>query len=136
MRFMVTVKSVENAFGPPPPALFAAIAALGQEAAQAGVLVETGGLLPTSEGAVVRVGGGGGGGGDGGSDGGSEMVVLDGPFSETKEVIGGYAVYELASKAEAIAWTKRFMAVHQLHWPQWRGESEIRQIMTFPAPRA
>ncbi len=122
MRFMVTIKSVENKFGPPPAALYQAIAEMGQEAAKAGVLVETGGLLPSSQGAVVRLSGG-------------KMTVTDGPFSESKELVGGYAVYELSSKEEAIEWTKRFMAIHDEHWPEWEGETEIRQIMTFAPPQ-
>jgi hypothetical protein len=47
---------------------------------------------------------------------------------ETKEVIGGYAVYELPSKKEAIEQTERFMQLHKQHWPGWEGETEIRQI--------
>jgi hypothetical protein len=93
-----------------------AIAKLGQEATQARALVETGGLLPSAAGARIRV-----------SDG--RVTVTDGPFTEAKEVIGGYAVYEVSSKREAIEWTTRFMDLHQKHWPGWRGEAEIRQVM-------
>jgi len=114
MRFMIVVKSAENA-GPPPNALMTAIAKLGEEAMQAGVMVETGGLLPSAVGARVRLSSG-------------KLSVTDGPFTETKELIGGYAVYDLKSKQEAIDWTSRFMGLHKEHWPGWEGEAEIRQM--------
>src|SRR6476619_4713622 len=81
MRFMIMVKSAESA-SPPPMALMAAIAKLGEEATRAGVMVETGGLLPSAMGARVRLSAG-------------KLVVTDGPFAETKELIGGYAVYDV-----------------------------------------
>lgn len=114
MRFMVTVKGPEDA-GPPPQALMAGIAKLGEEAAKTGVMVEMGGLLPSAMGTRVRVDGG-------------KVVIIDGPFAEMKEVVGGYAVYQLKSKHEAIEWTRRFMELHREHWPGWEGEAEIRQI--------
>jgi hypothetical protein len=119
MRFMIMVKSAENV-GPPPPALMAAIAKLGEEAMRAGVMVETGGLLPSAMGARVRLSKG-------------NLTVTDGPFIESKELIGGYAVYQLKSKKEAIEWTSRFMQQHNEHWPGWEGEAEIRQIFDAPA---
>src|SRR5262245_50681683 len=120
MRFMVMVKSAENA-GPPPMALMDGIMKLGEEAARAGVMVETGGLLPSAMGARVRLSAG-------------KLIVTDGPFAETKEVVGGYAVYDLKSKQEAIEWTSRFMQLHKDHWPGWEGESEIRQIFVASQP--
>ena len=114
MRFMIVVKTAETS-EPPPMALMDAIAKLGEEGAKAGVLVETGGLLPSPMGARVRLSKG-------------NLTVTDGPFTEAKEVIGGYAVYNVKSKEEAIAWTSRFMQLHKDHWPSWEGESEIRQI--------
>ena len=114
MRFMIMVKSTENA-GPPPEPLMAAIAKLGEEAMRAGVMVETGGLLPSSMGARVRLSAG-------------KLIVTDGPFAESKELIGGYAVYDVKSKKEAIEWASRFMQLHKEHWPRWEGESEIRQM--------
>ena len=113
MRFMIMVKSPEGAV--PPPALMDAIAKLGAAAAEKGVMVETGGLMPSASGARVRLAGG-------------QLSVIDGPFTEAKEVVGGYAVYDLGSKAEAIEWTVRFMTLHQKHWPGWQGEAEVRQI--------
>jgi hypothetical protein len=120
MRFMIMVKSAENA-GPPPRALMAAIATLGEEATRAGAMVETGGLLPSAMGARVRLSAG-------------KLMVTDGPFAESKELIGGYAVYNVKSKKEAIEWTNRFLQLHKEHWPGWEGECEIRQIFDASAP--
>lgn len=114
MRFLALIKSAESTT-PPPPELMAALGTFGQEAAEAGVLVESGGLAPTAVSARVRV-----------ADG--DVDVLDGPFAETKEVIGGYAIYEVASREEALDWTRQFMELHRRHWPEWQGESEVRQM--------
>jgi len=119
MRFLIMVKGKENV-GPPPNALMGAIARLGEEATKAGVLIETGGLLPSAQGARVRLSAG-------------NLAVTDGPFAEVKELIGGYAVYELQSKQEAIGWASRFMQLHQEHWPRWEGEAEIRQVLEAPS---
>ena len=118
MRFLTMVKSAENS-GPPPKKLMDAIAELGEEATRAGVLIETGGLLPSAMGARVRSSGG-------------KLTVTDGPFTEAKEVVGGYAIYEVKSKEEAVEFTLRFMRLHTEHWPGWEGESEIRQIFGAP----
>jgi hypothetical protein len=120
MRFMTIVKSAENA-GPPPQALMDAIAKLGEEAARAGTLVEMGGLFPTAMGARVRLSRG-------------QLNVTDGPFTEAKEVVGGYAVHEVKSKQEAIDAAVRFMELHKKHWPGWEGETEVRQIFEAPVP--
>jgi hypothetical protein len=114
MRFMTMVKSTERS-GPPPQALMDAMAKLGEESAKAGVLLEMGGLAPTAAGARVRVSRG-------------KLTVIDGPFTEAKEVVGGFAVLEVSSKEEAIEETRRFMQLHQEYWPGWEGETEVRQI--------
>jgi hypothetical protein len=118
MRFMTLVKSAETS-APPPQPLMDAIGKLGAEAAGKGVMVEMGGLLPTAMGARVRLAGG-------------RLTVTDGPFTEAKEVIGGYAVYAVKSKDEALEWTRRFMALHQEHWKGWEGEVELRQMYDPP----
>ena len=111
MRFMTLVKSPEGQ--QPPPALYQAIAELAKQAGKK--LVWTGGLTNTKDGALVRLQNG-------------KIRVTDGPFSEAKEVIGGFAVYEVDSKQEAVEWCRRFVEVHQKHWPQWNGEVELRQL--------
>ncbi|MEX2282554.1 MAG: YciI family protein [Gemmatimonadota bacterium] len=114
MKYMVVVKASENQ-GMPPQELFAAIDQLGVDATKAGVQVDTGGLLPSAMGARVRI-----------AD--RKLIITDGPFTETKELIGGFAIYNVASKQEALEWTKRFMDLHLKHWPEWEGEAEIRQM--------
>ena len=120
MKFLTMVKSAENA-GPPPAELMTAMGRLIEDAAKAGVLVETGGLLPSAMGARVRLSGG-------------KVTVMDGPFTEAKEVIGGYAIFNVKSKQEAIEWVKRFIELHKEHWKGWEGESEIRQLMEYRPP--
>jgi hypothetical protein len=114
MRFMTTVFARENQ-GMPPKALMDAIGQLGQEAAQAGVLVQMGGLLPSAMGGRIRQSGGG-------------LTVTDGPFAEAKEIIGGFAIYDLPGRAEAMAWATRFMELHVKHWKEWEGECEVRAM--------
>ena len=116
MKFMTLVKtSSKSKASPQPPAeLFGAIMKLGMEAGPA--LVQQGGLMDIEKGASVRLAN-------------DEIVVVDGPFSESKEWVGGYAVYDVASKAEAIEWAVRFLELHKQFWPGWEGDVEIRQIM-------
>ena len=114
MKFMTMVFSEEDQ-GPPPSSLTGAIMQLGVEATQAGVLVEQGGLMRTNAGARVRVRQG-------------KLSFTDGPFTESKEVVGGYAVYKVGSKEEVLEWARRFMQIHIDHWPGWEGVSEVRQI--------
>src|SRR5580700_11077450 len=121
MRFMMIVKSVENS-GPPPKELMDAISKIAEEATKAGEMIESGGLASTATGSRVRL-----------SEG--KLTVTDGPFTETKEVFGGYAVFELKSKKEAIEGAMRFMELHKQHWPGWEGVTEIRQL-TFLNGRA
>ena len=121
MRFMMIVKSAERS-GPPPKQLMDAIAKLAEEATKAGEMIESGGLASSATGARVRLSGG-------------KVAVTDGPFTEAKEVFGGYAVFELKSRKEAIERAVQFMELHKQHWPEWEGETEIRQ-QTFLNNRA
>lgn len=121
MRFLNIIKSVEGKSGPPPAALMQAIAALGAEAAQAGLLVDTGGLGPTSAGALIRVSGG-------------KMTVADGPFAQGEEVAGGYAIFEAPSKDDAVKLARQFMDLHVQYWPEWEGSAEVRPL--FGPPKA
>jgi len=116
MRFMMLVKSAENS-GPPPKELMDAIAKLGEEASKDGSMIETGGLAPAAMSTRVRLAQG-------------KINALDGPFAETRELVGGYAIFEFNSKQEAIESTLQFMELHKKHWPGWEGETEIRQIFT------
>jgi hypothetical protein len=114
MRFMMLVKSAENS-GPPPRELMDAMGKLAEEALKAGAMLESGGLAPTAMSTRVRLSRG-------------KLTTTDGPFAESKEVIGGFAVFELKSKTEAIESALRFMELHKQYWPGWEGETEVRQI--------
>lgn len=117
MRFLTLVQGSAGA-GKPPKALMDAVAKLGEEETRRGRLIETGGLYA---GTRVRLAGG-------------KVTVTDGPFTETKEVVGGYALFEVPSKQEMIDATVRFMELHRKHWPGWEGETEIREMAPMPAP--
>jgi hypothetical protein len=114
MRFIAVIKGPENGVQPT-PGLIDAMNQFFEEKTKAGVFVEGNGLRPTSEGARVKIKG-------------RDVRVIDGPFTETKEVIGGYLVIEVASNDEAIAFAKQFMDLHVEHLPGWDGECEVRQF--------
>jgi hypothetical protein len=114
MRYMMLVRHAEKQ-GPPPKELMEAINRLAEEATKAGTMIGSGGLGPTAQGARVRL-----------FDG--KVSVMDGPFTEAKEVIGGYAQFEFKTREEAIESAVRFMELHKKHWPGWEGETEVRQL--------
>ncbi len=114
MRFMTLVKSAESS-SPPPQALMDAIARESEAAAKDGSLVASGGLAPTAMSTRVRLSKG-------------KVTVTDGPFTEAREVIGGYAVLEAKSKQEAVDGAVWLMNLHKELWPGWEGEVEVRQI--------
>ena len=109
MRYMMMVTTDENfrASGPPPKALMDAIDQLGRTAGNK--IVAMGGLQPSSKGAKVSVRGG-------------KLIVTDGPFTEAKEVIGGFTIMNLASREEAIELCRRFRKI------VGDGESIIQQV--------
>jgi hypothetical protein len=93
----------------PSPEMYATMGEFIAEATKAGVVVATGGIAPFEEATKVRY-----------ADG--EFTVIDGPYTEAKELVGGWALMEVRDKAEAIEWTKRFLAA------AGGGESTIRQV--------
>ena len=99
----------------PPPALMEAMGKFVQKSLQDGTLVDTGGLLPSKDGARVRLARG-------------RITVTDGPFTEAKEVIGGWAILAASSKAEAVRIATEFMELHRQHWPEFEGECEVRPM--------
>ncbi|MES1198870.1 MAG: YciI family protein [Pseudomonadota bacterium] len=129
MKFMTIVRSKETSSEPklPPQALMEAIGKLAEEATIAGVFLGTGGLLPSAiNSARVRLTKG-------------KLSVTDGPFTETKELVGGYAMFQVNTKDDVMYWTTRFMELHREHWPEWEGETEVRQMWEeppCPAPNA
>src|SRR4051794_17284571 len=116
MKYLMFIKHAETASPTQPPK--ALMDAMGEFVARmfaSGVLKETGGLEPTSKAYRIRSSGG-------------KLHVIDGPFAETKEVIGGFALVETKSKEEADAVAREFMELHRVHWPQFECESEVRRI--------
>lgn len=97
MRFMVIIKGDANSEAGilPSPEFMAAVSRYNEELQKAGILVDLAGLKPTSAGAQLRYRAG-------------QLKVVDGPFTEAKEVIAGYWILQVKSKAEAIEWVKRF----------------------------
>ena len=115
MRFMMMVKHAENQ-GPPPPGFMEVMAKLGEDAVKAGTMVLSGGLAATAASTRVRLSKG-------------QIRAIDGPFTEAKEVVGGFAILEFHSKKEALESAKHFMELHKIHWPGWEGETEVRQVL-------
>ena len=113
MRVMYLVKSDHR--GPPTPELLAAMQKLTDREIKAGRLIDTGGLMPVAMGAQVRV-----------ADG--RLSVIDGPFVEAKEMVGGFAIFELPGKEEAVAVAVEFMQIHKDFMPDWEGTCEMRQV--------
>ena len=116
MRFLSMVRVSENSGMEVSEQLMTDMGKLMDEMTKAGVLISTAGLRPTSEGVRVKLSGG-------------KTTVTDGPFTETKEVVGGYAILEAKSKEEAIELTKRFLKVHG---DEWVVECEVRQLEGGP----
>ncbi len=116
MRFMYIVTSPLPMKGST-PALMEAIGKISEREIKAGRMIDNGGLMPLQTGARVRV-----------ADG--KLSVIDGPFVEAKEVIGGYAIFELRDKEEAVAMAREFMQLHLDHMPGWQGTCELRAFVT------
>ncbi|MFH5230917.1 YciI family protein [Antrihabitans spumae] len=115
MRYISWVHSAGD-FGPPPQALMDAIAEAGARDAAKGILLDSGGIgTLDGGGANVTLTGG-------------SVRVLDGPYSEAKELVGGYAIQKLNSREEAVASAKWLLELHKELWPEWEGEIEVRQL--------
>ena len=119
MQFLMLIKIANNADyeagKPPPPELEAAMGQLMGEWSKASAMVSAAGLRPTSQAARVRLTAG-------------EVRVSDGPFTEAKEVVGGYSVLDVRSHEEAVEGARRMMQIHLDHWPGWEGSCEVRRI--------
>lgn len=117
MRFLSMIRINENSGLRPSEKLLDDMGKLMGEMTRAGVLLDTAGLAPSSDGVRVRLAHG-------------KLSVTDGPFIEAKEVIGGFALFEAKSKEEAVALTRRFLEVHG---EEWNIECEVRQLMDHDA---
>ena len=117
MLYMMVYKVDENSVaGGPHPQIMAAMGVFTEELVKAGVLIGTGGLQPSVGGARLRLSS-------------EKMTVTDGPFTETKELIGGYAIVDVQSKEEALELGRRFLKLHgDILGPSYVGEAEIRPM--------
>ena len=124
MRYMVMVKGNTDyeAGQPPSPALLEAIGKLAEKEMRNGRMVQMGGLMPSSHGALVRAAKG-------------KVRVVDGPFAEAKELVGGYAIFEVKSRAEILEMAREFMQTHiDVLGPGFEGECEVRELAPDGAP--
>ncbi len=116
MRYLTFIRHSESfRESGPPAALMEAMGKFVQKSLKDGTLVDTGGLLPSKEGFKLRLSKG-------------KLTVTDGPFTESKEVIGGWAILNCASREEALRIAREFMELHHKHWPEFEGESEVRPM--------
>ena len=83
-----------------------------------GILKDTGGLVAASKSTRIQSKGG-------------KVTVKDGPFTESNEVVGGYALVETKTREEALELAREFMELHRIHWPQFECVSEVRQVEEF-----
>lgn len=118
MRYMLLIKPNMEKFpeGGPGEDLMTEMGKLLDEMTKAGVLLDTAGLAPVEPGGVVRTSGG-------------KLTVLDGPFTEAREVVGGYLLVQVKSHAEAVEWASRFLRVHG---PEWEIDIEVRGVQEPP----
>jgi hypothetical protein len=114
MRYITLYKPGVETTTPPPQDVQVKMGQLIQELAQSGELIATDGLQHSSKGAKVRLTNG-------------KFTVTDGPFAETKELIAGYAIFEVASRERIMELTRRFLSI------MGQGESEVRLMPDQPA---
>jgi hypothetical protein len=118
MQFMlITHANKDSEAGvPPSPELIAAIGKMAEEGYKSGKIVATGGLLPSKAGVRMKLSGG-------------KITATDGPFTESKELIGGFAIANLASREEALEMCRNFMNVHaQVLGPGYEMSCEVRPM--------
>ncbi|HEV2286429.1 MAG TPA: YciI family protein [Steroidobacteraceae bacterium] len=118
MKYMTFIRHSESyREAGPPKALMEAMDAFVQRLIREGAFVDGGGFKPSREGVRMHLAKG-------------KLTVLDGPFTETKEVIGGYAILEAATRADALRIATEFMELHRRHWPEFEGEAEVRPMLS------
>jgi hypothetical protein len=114
MRYMMFIKHTEDYRQADVPAsLYEEMGKFIEQTTKSGNFISGGGLQPSSAGFKVKLTGG-------------KILVTDGPFVESKEIVGGYAIMEAKSREEALDLARRFMELHRQHWPAFEGESEVR----------
>jgi len=117
MRFLCVYKPSKPEGGPPSEKEMAEMGKYVEESFKSGVLLAAEGCMASALGARVRQAGG-------------KVTITDGPFTESKELIGGFAIIQAASKQEAIEITKKFLSI------AGDGETEVRQLHEVPASAA
>jgi hypothetical protein len=116
MRYMMFIKHAKDYQNANVPAsLYEEMGKFIDEATKSGNFVAGAGLQPTSAGTRVKLKSG-------------KITVTDGPFVESKEIVGGYALIDAKSREEALALARRFMELHLKHWPTFEGECEMRPL--------
>jgi hypothetical protein len=121
MKFMMFVKHPQDYdMSEVPPALFGPMGEFVEESMKSGAIIDGAGLQPLAKGTRLRIAG-------------NKIKVTDGPFAEAKEVVGGYALCVAKTHEEAIALATRFMELHRIHWPDFKGECEVRPLEEMPA---
>ncbi len=116
MKYLAFVRHPESfRNSPPPPGFMEMMGKFVEERRQDGSLVDTGGLLASKDGFRIRVSGG-------------TLNVTDGPFSESKEIIGGWAILQGNTKEDVMRVSTAFMELHRKYWPGFEGESEVRPM--------
>ena len=115
MRYLLFIKMAEDHPMPPPLALMEAMESYMKESFANGTLLDTGGLYPESQSLQLQVRKG-------------KVTVTDGPFSEAKEVVGGFGIFTVETEEAARAEAQRMVDVHTENWPEWEGSVELRRI--------
>lgn len=116
MRYMMFIKHTEDYRNEDvPPSLYEDMGKFIEETSKSGNFISGAGLQPTSAATRVRLSGG-------------KITVTDGPFVESKEIVGGYAIMDAKSRDQALALARRFMEIHLKHWPAFEGECEMRPL--------
>ena len=124
MRYMMFIKHTEDYRNADVPAsLYEEMGKFIEETTKSGNFVAGAGLQPSFAGARVRLKSG-------------KITVVEGPFVETKEIVGGYAIMDAKSREEALALARRFMELHLKHWPTFEGECEVRPFEAEAQPAA
>jgi hypothetical protein len=118
MRYMMLIKHTDDYRGKTiPPGLMKAMDEFVGDNMKKGRFIDGAGLKSSHKGKKVQL-----------HDG--QLRVVDGPFTESKELVGGYAIVEVESDEEALELAKQFMELHRIHWPEFEGESELRPFET------
>ena len=116
MRYMMFIKHTEDYRNAQVPAsLYEEMGKFIEETTKSGNFVTGAGLQPSSTGTRVRLASG-------------KITVMDGPFTESKEIVGGYAIMDAKSRDEALSLARRFMEIHLKNWPTFEGECEMRPL--------